>query len=65
MVGVCAICGERGVKLTTHHVVEAPRDENGQIRTLDICPKCHENHNLYVNALIANNIPYDRSKEIS
>ena len=27
MVGVCAMCGERGVELTKHHVVEAPKDE--------------------------------------
>jgi len=63
MVGVCAMCAERGVELTTHHVVEAPKGEDGKVRTLDICSKCHDNHNLYVNALITNNIPYDRTKE--
>ena len=31
MVGVCAMCGERGIELTKHHVVEAPKDETGNI----------------------------------
>ena len=60
MVGVCAMCAERAVKLTEHHVVEAPKDENGCKRTLDICDICHVKHNLYINALISNKIPYDR-----
>ena len=62
MVGVCAICSGRGVELTTHHVVEAPKDENGKTRTLEICQKCHDNYNLYRNALIANKIEIDRTK---
>jgi len=63
MVGVCAMCGEHGVELTKHHVVEAPRDQNGNVRTLFLCKKCHDSHNLYVNALISNKIPFDRTKE--
>ena len=63
MVGVCSMFADRGVELTTHHVVEAPKDENGNVRTLSLCQKCHYSHNLYVNALIANKIPYDRTKE--
>ena len=60
MVGVCAMCDERAVKLTEHHVVEAPNDENGDQWTLNICDICHDKHNLYINALISNKIPYDR-----
>jgi len=32
MVGVCSMSAERGVELTTHHVVEAPKDEDGKVR---------------------------------
>ena len=60
MVGVCAMCAKRAVKLTEHHVVEAPNDENGDQWTLNICDICHGKHNLYINALISNKIPYDR-----
>ena len=65
MVGICAMCKEHGVELTKHHVVESLKDEKGNIRTLYLCQKCHDNHNLYVNALIANKIPFDRTKEIN
>ena len=59
-IGQCPVCKDKGVKLTEHHVVEAPKDENGCKRTLDICDICHVKHNLYINALISNKIPYDR-----
>jgi len=59
MVGICAMCKEKGVDLTEHHVHEAPK-KDGRTQTIMICQKCHLNHNLYMMALRNNNIVIDR-----
>lgn len=60
MKGTCPMCKEKGVDLTKHHVVEAPRDENGRIRSIGLCDNCHVSHNKYVMALRDNKIIIDR-----
>ena len=61
MVGICAMCKDTAVPLTTHHVWEAPL-KDGKVQTLEICDKCHVNHHLYTNALRDNGIVTDRRK---
>jgi len=61
MVGICAMCKKPGVPLTVHHVWEAPLKE-GTAQELDICRECHEQLNLYTNALRDNGIVTDRRK---
>ena len=61
-VGICPVCNDKGVVLTEHHVVEAPNDEEGRVRVIMICQKCHDNYNLYRNALIKLKIEIDRTK---
>jgi len=36
MVGVCSMCAERGVELTTHHVVEAPKDDSSTVVVVSV-----------------------------
>ena len=59
--GKCAICKEIA-ELTQHEVVEAPKDEQDRIISISICPKCHDNHEKYRNALKALGIEIDRTK---
>jgi len=61
MVGICAMCKNKGVVLTEHHVREAPL-KNGKAQSIMICDKCHQSHNLYMMALRDNNIETDRRK---
>jgi hypothetical protein len=49
-VGSCPMCQRKGVKLTEHHVVEAP-DENGKAPSIDLCEECHKMHEKYRNYL--------------
>ena len=58
---LCAMCKKTGVSLTVHHVWEAPLKDD-VVQTLNICGKCHEDHNLYTNALRDNGIVTDRRK---
>ena len=59
--GKCDVCHKRE-ELTQHEVIEAPKDEQGRVKAIMICQKCHDNYNLYRNALIANKIEIDRTK---
>ena len=61
MVGICAMCKDKGVPLTKHHVREAPL-KDGIVQSIMICGKCHDSHNLYMNALRDNEIETDRRK---
>jgi len=52
--GICPMCQTKGVTLTEHHVVEAPKEkylDNGKPPSIDLCPKCHVNHEKYRNYL--------------
>lgn len=49
-IGSCPMCQKKGVKLTEHHVVEAP-DENGKPPSIDLCEECHKRHEKYRNYL--------------
>jgi len=61
MVGICAMCKEKGSPLTKHHIREAPlKDE--KVQSIMICDKCHQSHNLYLMALRDNGIETDRRK---
>ena len=55
-VGKCPMCGQNKDDLTTHHVVEAPPDANGNHRSIQLCQTCHVNHERYVHYLDHNNI---------
>ena len=59
MVGIWAMCKDKGVDLTEHHVHEAPK-KNDRTQTIMIYQKCHANHNLYTMALRDNSIVIDR-----
>ena len=61
-IGQCPVCKDKGVKLTEHHVIEAPKDEEGSEKTIHICKKCHDNQEDYRNALRDNLIEIDRKK---
>ena len=61
-IGQCAVCKDKGVELTEHHVIEAPKDEEGRDKTIQICRKCHDNQEDYRNALKDNRIEIDRTK---
>jgi len=47
------MCQKNGVKLTEHHVVEAPKEhwENGKAPLIDLCTDCHPKHERYRNYL--------------
>ena len=52
--GECLMCKRKGVKLTPHHVIEAPMkhwSEFGKAPTVDLCSDCHLKHEKYRNYL--------------
>jgi len=64
--GKCPMCQEKGVKLTEHHVVEAPKEKysaTGKPPSIDLCSECHQKHEKYRNYLRdISHIEIDRRK---
>jgi len=63
MKAICPMCGKKGVQLTEHHVKELGRNRKGEIETIGLCQKCHDSHNLYVNALKKLGLNIDRTRK--
>jgi hypothetical protein len=62
-IGSCPMCQKKGVRLTEHHVVEAP-DEDGKAPSIDLCEDCHKMHEKYRNYLRDEcHINIDRTKK--
>ena len=52
--GVCPMCKTKGIELTEHHVIEAPKkyySETGKAPSIDLCSDCHGKHERYRNYL--------------
>ncbi|MDA7941049.1 MAG: hypothetical protein MPJ06_00885 [Nitrosopumilus sp.] len=50
MLGRCPMCDEKKMRLTEHHVVEAPPD-TGETPSIHLCEDCHTKHERYRNYL--------------
>ena len=64
--GKCPLCQKKGVDLTEHHVVEAPKEHwaNGKAPRIGLCIDCHEVHERYRSYLIdIAHIEINRKKE--
>ena len=65
--GKCPMCQTKGVKLTEHHIVEAPKkyySASGKPPSIDLCSDCHTKHEKYRNYLRdISHIEIDRRKE--
>ena len=64
--GECPMCQKKGIELTPHHVVEAPKEHwiDGKAPTIGLCADCHPKHELYRNYLRdIVHIEIDRKKE--